>query len=181
VVERSQVLDGSRVRTGDAIIGLASSGVHSNGYSLVRKLIAVSGANETTQLAGRPLFDRLLEPTRIYVKSMLALAAALPVSAFAHITGGGLTDNIPRVLPDGLEARLSRQRWHHDPVFDWLAATGNIQPAEMYRTFNCGIGMIAVVPAAQADAALALLRAAGEQATLIGEIRAGNAGVVIDS
>jgi phosphoribosylformylglycinamidine cyclo-ligase len=180
VVERSQVLDGSRVKAGDAIIGLAASGVHSNGYSLVRKLIAVAGANERTQLAGRPLFDRLLEPTRIYVKSMLQLAADLPVSAFAHITGGGLTDNIPRVLPGGLEAHLVRARWHRDPVFDWLAATGNIAPAEMYRTFNCGIGMIAVVPARHADDALALLRGAGEQATLIGEVRPGSAGVVID-
>jgi phosphoribosylformylglycinamidine cyclo-ligase len=180
VVERSEVLDGSRVKPGDAIIGMASSGVHSNGYSLVRKLLGVAGADAATQLAGRPLFDRLLEPTRIYVKSMLQLAAALPVSAFAHITGGGLTDNIPRVLPDGMEAHLQRSNWHRDPLFDWLAATGNITPAEMYRTFNCGIGMIAVVPAAHADRALAQLRATGEQATLIGEIRTGNAGVIIE-
>ena len=180
VVERSQVLDGTRVKAGDAIIGMASSGVHSNGFSLVRKLIAVAGADAGTQLEGRPLFDRLLEPTRIYVKSMLKLAAALPVSAFAHITGGGLTDNIPRVLPDGLEARLQRPGWHRDPVFDWLATTGRITPAEMYRTFNCGIGMVAVVPAAHADEALALLRDASEQASLIGEIRTGNAGVVIE-
>ena len=180
VVERSAILDGSRVRAGDAVIGLASSGVHSNGYSLVRKLLAASGANERTQLEGRALFDRLLEPTRIYVKSMLKLAGTMPVCAFAHITGGGLTDNIPRVLPDGLEAHLVRSRWHRDPVFDWLAASGGIQSAEMFRTFNCGIGMVAVVPAAQADAALELLRAAGESATLIGEIRPGNAGVVIE-
>ncbi len=180
VVERSGVIDGSRVKAGDAIIGLASSGVHSNGYSLVRKLISVAGADATTQLAGKTLFDRLLEPTRIYVKSMLQLAAALPVSAFAHITGGGLTDNIPRVLPDGLEAHLVRSRWHRDPVFDWLAATGGIDAAEMHRTFNCGIGMIVVVPAAHADAALKLLLSLGEQATLIGEIRSGNSGVVID-
>ncbi|MET0281819.1 MAG: phosphoribosylformylglycinamidine cyclo-ligase [Steroidobacteraceae bacterium] len=180
VVERSEVLDGTRVQAGDAIIGLASSGVHSNGYSLVRKLLAVSGADATTELAGRLLYDRLLEPTRIYVKSMLALARALPVSAFAHITGGGLTDNIPRVLPDGLEAHLVRARWHTDPLFQWLADTGGIAPAEMYRTFNCGIGMIAVVPAAHAAAALALLQDQGEQATLIGAIRPGNAGVVID-
>jgi phosphoribosylformylglycinamidine cyclo-ligase len=180
VVERSEVLDGSRVKAGDAIIGMASSGVHSNGYSLVRKLIAVAGADAHTQLAGQKLFDRLLEPTRIYVKSMLQLAAALPVSAFAHITGGGLTDNIPRVLPDGLEAQLVRANWHRDPVFDWLASTGNISPAEMYRTFNCGIGMIAVVPQAYVEKALALLIAAGEQATLIGAIRPGNAGVVIE-
>ncbi len=180
VVERSEVLDGSRVQAGDAIIGLASSGVHSNGYSLVRKLISVAGADAHTMLAGESLFDRLLTPTRIYVKSMLKLAQALPVSAFAHITGGGLTDNIPRVLPDGLEAHLVRSQWHSDPVFEWLAATGGIAPAEMYRTFNCGIGMVVVVPAGQVDAALALLETSGETATLIGEIRPGNAGVVID-
>jgi phosphoribosylformylglycinamidine cyclo-ligase len=180
VVERSEVLDGTRVKSGDVIIGMASSGVHSNGYSLVRKLIAVAGADARTQLAGELLFDRLLEPTRIYVKSMLKLAAALPVSAFAHITGGGLSNNIPRVLPDGLEAHLVRGNWHRDPVFDWLALTGNISPAEMYRTFNCGIGMIAVVPEAHVDQALSLLAGAGEQATLIGAIRHGNAGVVID-
>jgi phosphoribosylformylglycinamidine cyclo-ligase len=180
VVERSEVIDGTKVKAGDAIIGMASSGVHSNGYSLVRKLIQVAGANEHTQLDGRPLFDRLLEPTRIYVKNMLALAAAMPVHAFAHITGGGLTDNIPRVLPDGMEARLERRAWHSDVLFDWLAATGNIAPTEMHRTFNCGIGMIAVVAPDKADEALRLLNAAGERATLIGHIRAGNAGVVID-
>src|SRR5690606_24275399 len=178
--ERSQVLNGSRVQAGDVIIGMASSGVHSNGYSLVRKLIEVAGADANTMLEGRPLFDRLLEPTRIYVKSMLQLAGALPVCAFAHITGGGLTDNIPRVLPDGLEAHLVRSRWHRDPVFDWLAAAGNIAPAEMHRTFNCGIGMIAVVRPDDAARALQILNAAGETATLIGEIRAGESGVVID-
>jgi len=180
VVERSGIIDGSRVQVGDAIIGMASSGVHSNGYSLVRKLIALAGADAGTQLDGRPLFDRLLEPTRIYVKSMLRLAGALPVSAFAHITGGGLTDNIPRVLPEGHEAHLVRSRWERDPVFDWLAATGSIVPAEMYRTFNCGIGMIAVVRPEHATQALQLLGESGERASLIGEIRAGSAGVVID-
>ncbi len=180
VVERSQVLDGTRVQAGDVIIGLASSGAHSNGYSLVRKLVERAGADAGTMLDGRPLFDRLLEPTRIYVRSMLQLAAALPVSAFAHITGGGLTDNIPRVLPDGLAAHLVRSRWHRDPLFDWLAATGNIAASEMHRTFNCGIGMIAVVRPADAEQALQILTAAGETATVIGEIRAGNTGVVID-
>jgi phosphoribosylformylglycinamidine cyclo-ligase len=181
VVERSGIIDGSRVRGGDAIIGMASSGVHSNGYSLVRKLISVAGADARTQLDGQPLFDRLLEPTRIYVKSMLKLAAALPVSAFAHITGGGLTDNIPRVLPDGLEAHLVRSRWHRDPLFDWLADAGSIAPSEMYRTFNCGIGMIAVVRPEHVAQALQLLGEAGERVSVIGEIRAGSSGVVIDS
>jgi phosphoribosylformylglycinamidine cyclo-ligase len=180
VVERSEIIDGSRVNAGDAIIGLASSGVHSNGYSLVRKLIEVAGANDKTILAGKPLFDRLLEPTRIYVKSMLKLSAAVPVSAYAHITGGGLTDNIPRVLPDGMEAHLQRSRWHRDPVFDWLAGTGRIEDAEMHRTFNCGIGMVVVVPQSHVPVALQLLQANGEQATVIGNIRPGNSGVVID-
>jgi phosphoribosylformylglycinamidine cyclo-ligase len=110
---------------------------------------------------------------------MLALAAAVPVSGFAHITGGGLTDNIPRVLPEGMEAVLHRSQWHRDAVFEWLAAAGRIAPAEMHRTFNCGIGMVAIVPAAHAQRALQLLVAAGERATVIGEIRAGTAGVVI--
>jgi len=180
VVERSEIIDGSRVQAGDAIIGLASSGVHSNGYSLVRKLIEVAGANDKTSLAGRTLFDRLLEPTRIYVRSMLKLSAALPVSAYAHITGGGLTDNIPRVLPDGMEAHLQRSKWHRDPVFEWLAETGRIEDAEMHRTFNCGIGMVVVIAQAHVAEALQLLQAQGEQATVIGTIRPGNSGVVID-
>jgi phosphoribosylformylglycinamidine cyclo-ligase len=179
VVERAGVIDGSRVSAGNVVIGLASSGVHSNGYSLVRKLIEVAGANDRTQVDGKLLFDRLLEPTRIYVKSMLALAAAVPVSGFAHITGGGLTDNIPRVLPDGLEAVLQRSQWHRDPVFEWLAATGRIAAPEMHRTFNCGIGMVAIVPAQHAQQSLQLLGALGEGATIIGEIRAGTSGVVI--
>ena len=179
VVERAGVIDGSKVRAGDAIIGLASSGVHSNGYSLVRKLIEVAGANDRTVVEGKLLFDRLLEPTRIYVKSMLALAAAVPVSGFAHITGGGLTDNIPRVLPEGMEAVLHRSQWHHDPVFEWLAATGRIAQPEMHRTFNCGIGMVVIVPQQHAQQSLQLLATSGERATIIGEIRAGTSGVVI--
>ncbi|MFM1885022.1 MAG: hypothetical protein RL026_179 [Pseudomonadota bacterium] len=180
VVERSGVIDGSRVAAGDAVIGLASSGPHSNGYSLIRKLLQVARADAATMLDGRPLFDRLLEPTRIYVKSMLALAAAMPVHGFAHITGGGLTDNIPRVLPEGLQAVLQRSAWHRDPVFDWLAGTGNIASAEMHRTFNCGLGMVCIVPGARAADALGLLQSLGEQAALVGHIESGNAGVVIN-
>jgi len=179
VVERDAILDGTRTQAGDAVIGLASSGTHSNGYSLIRKLVALSGANDSTLLDGRPLFDRLLTPTRIYVKAMLELARKVPVRGFAHITGGGLTDNIPRVLPEGLEVVLERSRWHRDPVFDWLQRTGRIEPGEMYRTFNCGIGMVAIVPAAHADEALRVLTARGETATVIGEVRRGAAGVVI--
>ncbi|MEY4762867.1 MAG: hypothetical protein RLZZ200_2723 [Pseudomonadota bacterium] len=180
VVERSGIIDGSKVAPGDAVIGMASSGAHSNGYSLIRKLVQVAGADASTQLDGRPLFDRLLEPTRIYVKSMLALAEAMPVHGFAHITGGGITDNVPRVLPEGIEAVLQRKAWAPNPLFDWLAAAGNIDTNEMYRTFNCGIGMVAVVAADKADAALALLRARGEDASLIGEIRKGDRGCVIE-
>jgi phosphoribosylformylglycinamidine cyclo-ligase len=179
VVEKDKIIDGTTTKAGDAIIGMASSGAHSNGYSLIRKLVTLAGANEKTQLDGKSLYDRLLAPTRIYVKSCLELAKKIPVKGFAHITGGGITDNIPRVLPDGLEVHLQRTGWHRDPVFDWLQKTARVDNAEMYRTFNCGIGMIAVVPADQADAAIKLLRDRGETATLIGEVRAGTAGVVV--
>jgi phosphoribosylformylglycinamidine cyclo-ligase len=180
VVEKDAIIDGSRVGAGDAIVGLSSSGPHSNGYSLIRKLIAAADATPGTMLDGRSLFERLLAPTRIYVKPLLALLRALPVHGLAHITGGGLTDNIPRALPAGLEARLQRDAWPRDPVFDWLQHIAHVDSAEMYRTFNCGIGMIAILPAAKAQAALALLREAGEQAQLIGEVRAGDGGVVIE-
>ncbi|HET9863264.1 MAG TPA: phosphoribosylformylglycinamidine cyclo-ligase, partial [Steroidobacteraceae bacterium] len=180
VVERDRIIDGSRTAAGDVVIGLASSGPHSNGYSLIRKLVSLARADEKTQVDGAPLFDRLLTPTRIYVKSMLALARAVDVKGFAHITGGGLTDNIPRVLPDGFEVVLQRRSWARDPVFEWLAATGRIAPAEMYRTFNCGIGMIVTVAPADADAALASLRSAGETAAVIGSVGRGTRGVVIE-
>lgn len=179
VVEKDAIIDGSAIGSGDAIIGLSSSGPHSNGYSLIRKLVSVAGATADTMLAGRSLFERLLTPTRIYVKPLLALMRAMPVHGLAHITGGGLTDNIPRVLREGLEAVLERRRWPEDPVFAWLKSTARIDSAEMYRTFNCGIGMVVIVPAARAAAALELLSASGESAQLIGEVRAGGRGVVI--
>ncbi len=179
VVEREAIIDGSSVQAGDALIGLSSSGPHSNGYSLIRKLVTVAGATAATQLAGTALYERLLTPTRIYVRSLLKLLRAARVHALAHITGGGLTDNIPRVLPAGLEAHLERAAWPRDPVFDWLAQTGNISDAEMYRTFNCGIGMVIILPAAAATAALELLGHAGEGAQLIGEVRRGDGGVII--
>jgi phosphoribosylformylglycinamidine cyclo-ligase len=179
VVEKDAIIDGSRIRPGDALIGLGSTGPHSNGYSLIRRLIALQGATAATQLEGRTLFDLLLEPTRIYVKSLLALLRAIPVHGLAHITGGGLTDNIPRVLREGLEVHLDRRSWPRTPVFEWLARAGNIEPLEMYRTFNCGIGMVAIVPASHADEALRTLRELGETAWCIGEVRSGNRGVVI--
>src|ERR1700722_3388680 len=180
VVEKDAIIDGTKVQVGDTVIGLSSSGPHSNGYSLIRKLVALGEANATTELEGRKLFDRLLAPTRIYVKPLLALIRALPVHGLAHITGGGITDNIPRVLQDGLEVVLERRSWQRDPVFDWLQRTGHVEQTEMYRTFNCGIGMIAIVPSAKAEAAVALLNSHGETAQIIGEVRKGGHGVVIN-
>ncbi len=158
VVEREAIIDGARVQPGDAIIGIASSGPHANGFALIRRLIAVSGADRATRLEAGPLFEQLLAPTRIYVRALLALIRALPVHALAHITGGGLTDNIPRVLRAGLEAVLRRRAWPRPEVFEWLARTGRIAEAEMQRTFNCGIGMIAIVAAGDADRAVRLLQ-----------------------
>jgi phosphoribosylformylglycinamidine cyclo-ligase len=179
VVERERIIDGTATRAGDVVIGLASSGPHSNGYSLIRRLVERAGADEQTQLEGEPLFDLLLQPTRIYVKPVLALIEALPVHGIAHITGGGLTDNLPRVLPTGLAARLEAAAWHRGPVWDWIQRTGQIEDAEMHRTFNCGVGMTLQVPAAAADEAIARLTAAGVTATVIGEIRPGAGEVII--
>ena len=180
LVEKDRIIDGTQTRAGDAIIGLPSSGAHSNGYSLVRRLLATSGADATTMLDGEPLFDRLLAPTRIYVKSVLALLAQVPVHSIAHVTGGGPTGNIPRVLPDGLEAVLSERNWTRPAVFDWLQRAGNIERDEMYRTFNCGLGMTLCVAATDADEAMEILRASGEQPVLVGEVRSGGRGVVIE-
>ena len=180
LVEKDRVIDGSRTRAGDAILGLASSGPHSNGYSLIRRLLAMGGATPQTVLDGVPLYDLLLAPTRIYVKSVLALLEAVPVHGIAHVTGGGPTGNIPRTLPDGLEAVLDERSWPRQPVFDWLQQVGRIEREEMHRTFNCGLGMTITVPAADADRALDLLRRRGEQASLVGEVRAGSRGVVIE-
>jgi len=182
VVEKGAIIDGSKVSEGDAIIGLASSGPHSNGYSLVRKVIEVSGANLNDDFNGQPLGEVLLAPTRIYVKPLLALFAEVEVHALAHITGGGLPENLPRVLPEGCRAVIDSASWQRPAVFDWLQQQGNIADSEMYRTFNCGVGMVVVLPAAQAEQAIAKLNAAGEQAFLIGSIEKHDGGerVVID-
>jgi phosphoribosylformylglycinamidine cyclo-ligase len=180
LVEKDRIIDGTQTRAGDAIVGLPSSGAHSNGYSLVRRLLATSGADATTMLDGEPLYDRLLAPTRIYVKSVLALLAQVPVHSIAHVTGGGPTGNIPRVLPHGLEAVLSERSWTRPAVFDWLQRAGNIERDEMYRTFNCGLGMTLCVAATDADKAMRILRASGEQPVLVGEVRSGSRGVVIE-
>ena len=179
VVEKSKIIDGSQVKDGDLIIGLASSGPHSNGYSLIRKVLAVSGASFEQRLDGRALIDRLMEPTRIYVKPLLKLLETVPVHAFAHITGGGLTENIPRVLPEGLGVEIDSTSWPRPAVFEWLIQEGNIPLPEMYRTFNMGIGMVACVAAADADRTLAALKAGGEQAWSIGRVASGVDGVVI--
>jgi phosphoribosylformylglycinamidine cyclo-ligase len=179
IVEKDAIIDGSRTRPGDVIIGLPSSGPHSNGYSLIRKLIKTARATPATKIEGGLLYDALLAPTRIYVKPLLALAKEVPVRSFAHITGGGLTDNIPRVVPDGLEVLLSEQTWERPPVFDWLQRAGAIPDAEMHRTFNCGVGMIACVAAEHADKTLRILQAQGERPTVIGEVRRGDGGVII--
>src|SRR6056297_2665931 len=164
VVEHERIIDGSRVAAGHAILGIASSGLHSNGYSLARRVLERSGADGESMLEGEALFDRLLAPTRIYVKPLLALFAELEVHALAHITGGGLPENLPRVLPEGLAAVIDRGSWKRPAVFDWLQEQGGIEDAELYRTFNCGLGMAVVLPAGSADRAIELLAAHGAHA-----------------
>jgi phosphoribosylformylglycinamidine cyclo-ligase len=170
VVEKSEIIDGSKVKAGDVLIGVASSGVHSNGYSLVRKIIDVSKADLNNTLDGRALTDVLMAPTRIYIKTLRALIKSMPVHAMAHITGGGLPGNLPRVLPKGTDARVDENSWTWPPVFQWLQEKGGVERFEMYRTFNCGVGMVVVVAAENAEAAIAQLKAAGEQAWRMGEI-----------
>ncbi|MBT1445782.1 phosphoribosylformylglycinamidine cyclo-ligase [Shewanella sp. JM162201] len=174
VVEKADIIDGSKVKAGDALIALASSGPHSNGYSLIRKVLEVSKADPQQDLNGKPLIKHLLEPTKIYVKSLLKLIAENDVHAMAHITGGGFWENIPRVLPDNCKAVVEGGSWQWPVVFQWLQSAGNIETYEMYRTFNCGVGMIVALPADKVDAALELLKAEGETAWHIGHIAARN-------
>ncbi|MGM0914109.1 MAG: phosphoribosylformylglycinamidine cyclo-ligase [Pseudomonadota bacterium] len=178
VVEKSEILDGSKVAEGDVLLGMASSGPHSNGYSLIRKILEVSGAALDTELDGESLGDALMAPTRIYVKPLLSLIreSGVPVHALSHITGGGLTENLPRVLPEGLAARVDVSAWQRPAVFEWLREQGNVAEEEMYRVLNCGIGMVIVVPAEKADQARAHLQAQGEAVYRIGEIVAGEDG-----
>jgi phosphoribosylformylglycinamidine cyclo-ligase len=172
VVEKSAIIDGSTIVPGDAVLGLASSGAHSNGYSLVRRIVDETRADLAADFHGRPLGAALLEPTRIYVKPLLALMRSLPVKGLAHITGGGLVENLPRVLPDGTKAQIDRAAWPMPPLFRWLQEQGNVADDEMLRVFNCGIGMALVVAEADADKAQAALRAAGETVHRIGRIDA---------
>ncbi len=179
IVERDRILDGAGVRPGDAIVGVASSGPHSNGYSLVRKVLEVSAADRGMDLDGQPLIDRLMAPTRIYVKPVLGLLDAVEVRALAHITGGGLPENLPRVLPEGCGAVIDLASWRRPAVFEWLRSAGNIPEHEMYRTFNCGLGMAVVVPSDQAEATVAFLGEQGETAWIAGRIETGERKVVL--
>ncbi len=174
VVEESEVITGDNVQQGDVLIALASSGAHSNGYSLIRKVIEVTGTDVASEKLGeRSLADALMAPTRIYVKSVNALQKSLGsanIHAMAHITGGGLTENLPRVLPENLAAQIDTSSWTLPEVFQWLQKGGNIETLEMYRTFNCGVGFILVIPVDKAEQAMSELSASGETVWKIGEI-----------
>lgn len=170
VVERDAMIDGQTINAGDAIIALRSSGPHSNGYSLIRKVLR---EKNDAMIVNAPAIDALLEPTRIYVQSITALMSSVTVKGLAHITGGGLTENIPRVLPDNLYAEIDTGSWQQGPVFDWLAADNRIHKDEMRRTFNCGVGMIAIVASENVKSAISILRDAGEDAWQIGSVESG--------
>lgn len=173
VVEKSQVITGRDIRPGDVVLGLGSNGVHSNGFSLVRKIIERAGPDLDAPFDGdRTLRDAIIAPTRIYVKPLLKLMAGVPVKGMAHITGGGITENTPRVLPDNCVAQIDAASWTLPKLFQWLQQEGNVDAQEMYRTFNCGIGMVVIVAPEQADAATALLTAEGETVHRLGQVRA---------
>lgn len=170
VVEKSEIIDQSRVAIGDMLIGLKSSGAHSNGYSLIRKILEVSNANLSMEFAGSTLGETLLTPTMIYVKTLQELSESIQINALAHITGGGLIENIPRVLPANARAHIELTSWNRPAIFDWLQEKGNVVDSEMHRTFNCGIGMLVCVAATDAENALAILNKNSESAVLIGKI-----------
>jgi len=179
IVDKPDIIDGSRIRAGDAVIGIASSGIHSNGFSLVRKVITDNGADLQMPFGVSTLGATLLTPTRLYVKSLLELCGAMSVHGIAHITGGGLAENLARVLPADVDAQLAQAAWPQPEVFAWLQRQGSIADSEMLRTFNCGVGMMTIVPAAASDDAVALLQESGEQAWRIGEICPGHGEVHI--
>ena len=172
VVEKSKIITGQDIAAGDVILGLASSGAHSNGYSLIRKIISHANARPTDDLGGRPLADVVMEPTRIYVKSVLAALEAhgKAIKGLVHVTGGGLTENIPRVMPKNVAAKIQRNAWELPPLFQWLQQNGGVADEEMWRVFNCGIGMVVVVSQDQADAISATFSAQGETVYRLGEI-----------
>jgi len=173
-VERSRIVDIERVKIGDKVLGLASSGLHSNGYALVRRVLADHNIPLTTKINGEVLVDVLLEPTRIYVKSVLEVLRNFDIHAMAHITGGGITENLPRAMPTGMVAQVNLDSWEMPAVFHWLADTGPIEPSELLRTFNCGIGMAIIVPSEHADAIAEAFSALDESVVEIGEIAAGD-------
>lgn len=179
-VEKSKIITGKKIAAGDVVLGLASSGAHSNGYSLIRKLIEKSGVDFESDadgfFAGKKFKDVVMAPTKIYVKALSKLVEALPVKGMAHITGGGITENIPRVLPAGLTAEIHAESWDLPLLFKWLQAQGNIADSEMYKTFNCGIGMAIIMAEEHVAAAQALLEAAGETVIKMGVIRTQNSG-----
>ncbi|RJX74253.1 phosphoribosylformylglycinamidine cyclo-ligase [Vibrio sinensis] len=170
VVEKEDIIDGTKVAAGNALIAVGSSGPHSNGYSLVRKILEVSGADKNEELQGRTIGEHLLEPTKIYIKSALKMIEQHDIHAISHITGGGFWENIPRVLPQGTKAVIDGSSWEWPIIFKWLQEKGNVTTHEMYRTFNCGVGLIIALPQEQADAAVKLLQQEGENAWVIGQI-----------
>jgi phosphoribosylformylglycinamidine cyclo-ligase len=180
IVEKEKLIDGLSVQAGDVLIGLAASGPHSNGYSLIRKIIEVSGASADTLLDGKPLLDWLMAPTHIYVKSLLALLEQVEVHSLCHITGGGLPENLPRMLPENTVARIDSNSWQWPAVFSWLQEKGNVETSEMYRTFNCGVGMVICIPASQVGQCLDLLQAQGETAWVLGNIAEGTGEAYIE-
>jgi phosphoribosylformylglycinamidine cyclo-ligase len=177
VVEQSKIIDGSKVKADDVLIALASSGAHSNGYSLLRKILEIKQIDLSSPLDGKALSEVVMAPTRIYVKSVLELCKQVDVHAMAHITGGGLPGNLPRVLPDGLRARIDENSWQWPSLFQFLQQQGQVERFEMYRTFNCGVGMVIAVDAQVADQAIAVLTAQGETAWKIGQIEADAASI----
>ena len=179
IVEKESVLDGSKVKAGDKLIGIASSGPHSNGYSLIRKIIEVTNASLDEELNGKPLGKALLEPTKIYVKSLLELLKTVPVHALAHITGGGLTENLPRVLPENLNASIDLNSWEFPKVFQWLQTQGNVAQADMLTTFNCGVGMIVCVAAEDEAETIAILEKQGETVFSVGDVVEGEGNPVV--
>jgi phosphoribosylformylglycinamidine cyclo-ligase len=170
IVEKSRIIQPERVGPGDVLIGLASSGPHSNGYSLIRKILEVSGADLGQEMDGKTLGEALLAPTRIYVKPLLKLHQALEIHALAHITGGGLPENLPRVLPEGCKAVIEQSSWERPTVFNWIQEKGNVAESEMLRTLNCGVGMVICVAAEDEEQTLSLLREEGETAWRLGQI-----------
>lgn len=174
VVERGRLIDGHRIIDGDALIGIASDGPHSNGYSLIRKVLDVA---ENPNIDGEAAERMVMKPTRIYVKPLLGLMEKVTIKGLAHITGGGLTENIPRILPEGHRAAIDTKSWKPSPVFDWLAVTGRISKPEMRRTFNCGVGMVVVVAQHDVEITIAQLKKSGENAWLLGGIEKGDRGV----